>query len=114
MGVQHPPIFITREDSSKSGSLHRPNQAIFKGLRIHNTFTICKNQYQNSVYQLSENLYFPNFSTVLTIVSLVVDSGYDKMSNTLFVNTALKVSGSLMKYTIFYKKAFFHSILKLS
>ena len=53
-------------------------------------YCICKNQSQKSACQPRENLHFENF--LRPMVGLIVDSGYERISNTLSVNSAQKIN----------------------
>ena len=44
------------------------------------TYCICKNQFQNSVFQSSVNLNFENSFKGPTMVGPIVDSGYKRSS----------------------------------
>ena len=46
----------------------------------------CKNQSHDSVFQPSENLCFENFSPGPTMVGPIVETGYERMFNTLKVS----------------------------
>jgi len=63
---------------------------------------ICKSQSQDIVAQLSKNLYFENYFSGPTTVGSIVDSGYERMSNTLSVNSASNISkmALIMEYCI--------------
>ena len=52
---------------------------------------ICKNRYHNSVFQSSENFNFENVYLGSTMVGLIEDSSYQRMSSTLFVNSGLRM-----------------------
>ena len=55
-------------------------------------YCIYKSQSENSVFQPSENHYFAVIFSGPTMVGLIVGSGYEKISNTLYVNSAYKIS----------------------
>ena len=49
---------------------------------------ISKDKYQNSSFQLAENFNSESFSPNQTMVGLIVDSGYERMSSTCSVHSA--------------------------
>ena len=53
---------------------------------------ICKPLSQDSVFHLSENLYFETFSSSPTIVGPIIHFGYERMSNKLSVNSIAKLN----------------------
>ena len=55
-------------------------------------YCIYKSQSENNVFQPSESLYFTEIFSGPTMVGLIVGSGYEKTSNTLYVNSAYKIS----------------------
>ena len=56
------------------------------------TKCICKSQSQVRTLQPFEDLYFANLSSDQIMVGPVVNSGYERMSNTLSVHPASKIS----------------------
>ena len=76
----------------------------------------CKSQCQNSVFQPCENFYFENFPPDPTMVGLNADSGFERMSNTRFVNCALKINNmTFLRKTVFAKanlKIVFSSLVR--
>ena len=76
----------------------------------------CKSQSQNSVFQPCEKFYFENFPPDPTMVDLNADSGFERMSNTRFVNCALKINNmTFLRKTVFAKanlKIVFSSLVR--
>ena len=49
---------------------------------------IFKSQYQDNAFRSAEDLNFENFSFGSTMVGLIVNSGYERMSRTFSLNSA--------------------------
>ena len=57
-------------------------------ITIGNINCIFKSQFQNNAFQSAENLNFENFSPRSTMVGLIVNFGYERMSRTFSLNSA--------------------------
>ena len=51
-----------------------------------------KSQSENSVFQHFENFYFEKFSLGPTRLGLIVEAGYERISNIISVSSAYKIS----------------------
>ena len=73
-------------------------------------YCTCKNQSQKSAFQPSENLHFENF--IQPMMGLIVDPGYQGISDTLSVNSAQKINKMALLIAIIKFKIAFSSGLR--